>query len=100
MAKSNHIPEGAHEMRIASLIAVLVLASAPVYAQWTKVPPANIPRTPDGNPDLSAPAPRLPNAQPDLSGIWKPDNSYGGKPANFAANLQVDDIPYQPSAKA
>jgi len=87
-------------MRVAFSIAVLVLASVPVYAQWTNAPPANIPRTPDGNPDLSAPAPRLLNAQPDLSGIWKPDNSYGGKPANFAANLQVDDIPYQPWAKA
>jgi hypothetical protein len=64
------------------------------------VPPANIPRTPDGKPDLSAAPPRLPNGQPDLSGIWKPENTYDGQPANFAANLKVDDIPYQPWAKA
>jgi hypothetical protein len=85
---------------IVCFIAALLLVSAPLQAQWTKVPPANIPRTPDGMPDVSAAPPRLPNGQPDLSGIWKPENTYDGKPANFAANLQVDDIPYQGWAKA
>ena len=85
---------------IACSVTVLVLVSGPLQAQWTKVPPANIPRTPDGKPDLSAVAPRLPNGQPDLSGIWRPDNTYDGQPANFAANLKVDNIPYQPWAKA
>jgi hypothetical protein len=85
---------------IACFITVLVLVPAPLQAQWTKVAPANIPRTPDGKPDLSAAAPRLANGQPDLSGIWRPENTYGGQPANFAANLKVDNIPYQPWAKA
>ena len=85
---------------IACSITVLVLVSAPLQAQWIKAPPANIPLTPDGKPNLSAAAPRLPNGQPDLSGIWRPDNVYDGQPANFAANLKVDDIPYQPWAKA
>jgi hypothetical protein len=81
-------------------ITVLILVSAPLQAQWAKVPPANIPQTLEGKPDLSAAPPRLPDGRPDLSGLWKPANVYGGKPANFAANLQVDDIPYQPWAKA
>ncbi len=85
---------------IASSIAVLVLVCAPVEAQWAKVPPAKVPQTPDGKPDLSAPPPRWPNGKPDLTGIWRPENTYDGKPANFAANLQVDNIPYQPWAQA
>jgi hypothetical protein len=76
---------------IACSITALVAVSAPLQAQWNKVPPVKA--------DLSAPAPRLPGGKPDLSGVWKPDNTYKGKPANFAANLQVDDIPYQPWAK-
>ena len=85
---------------IASFITVLVLVCTPLQAQWAKVPLAKIPRMPDGKPDLSAPSPRLPNGQPDLSGIWRPDNVYDGRPQNFAADLKVDNIPYQPWAKA
>src|SRR5438105_4671271 len=83
-----------------STVAVLVLVCAPLQAQWVKVPPPKVPRTPDGAPNLSAPAPRLPDGKPDLSGIWRPENTYQGQPQNFAANLKVDNIPYQPWAEA
>jgi hypothetical protein len=83
-----------------SCITVLVLMCALVDAQWMKVPPADIPRTPDGKPDLSARPPRLANGQPDLSGIWRPDNTYEGRPQNFAMDLKVDNVPYQSWAQA
>ena len=83
---------------IGSIGALLLVA--PLQAQWVKVPPANIPRTADGKPNLAASAPRLPDGKPDLSGIWRPDNTYNGEPANFAADLKVDDVPFQPWAKA
>jgi hypothetical protein len=52
---------------------VLVLASVAVCgrAQWVNYPTPGIPRTPDGKPNLSAPAPRAANGTPDLSGLWQ-----------------------------
>jgi len=47
--------------------AILALTCSPAFAQWAKVPPTAIPRTPDGRPNFSAPAPRLADGKPDLS---------------------------------
>ena len=76
-----------------------VLFSATLQAQWEKMPPAKVPRTKDGKPNLSAPAPRLPDGKPDLSGIWTPDNKYQGKVQNFAMDLKVKKVPFQPWAR-
>ena len=55
----------------ASLIAsVAVALSAPLAAQWLSHSTPEIPRTPDGKPNLAAPAPRTPDGKPDLSGLW------------------------------
>jgi hypothetical protein len=76
----------------------IVLAAAPASAQWTKVPPAKIPRTADGKPDLSAPAPRSPDGTPDLTGVWSPkDNKYA---RDISADSKPEDLPFQPWAKA
>lgn len=53
----------------ASLVAA-VLFAAPLSAQWIYLPTPGVPRTPDGEPDLAAPAPRMPDGKPDFSGIW------------------------------
>src|SRR4030095_2707375 len=82
---------------IVYFLALLVVVSAPVQAQWVKVPQPNIPRTADGKPNLSAPAPRLSGGKPALSGIWEPDNKYV---RNLAADLKPEDVPFQPWAKA
>lgn len=51
--------------------AVLALAAAaPVSAQWVNYPTAGVPRTADGEPDLSAPAPRGVDGKPSLAGLW------------------------------
>jgi len=84
---------------IALSVAAVVVISAPVQAQWVKVPPPKIPRTADGKPNLSAPAPRLADGKPDLSGIW--EQGAGGKYVqNIAADLKPEDVPFQPWAKA
>ena len=77
-------------------LVMMVLVSSSAFAQWASVPPTAIPRSPDGKPNLSAPAPRLPDGKPDLSGIWNP-------PAGYIRNLARDwkeEVPFQPWAKS
>src|SRR6202171_4890299 len=81
----------------ASSVAIVFLTCAPVCAQWVNVPPTAVPRTPDGKPNLSAPAPRLPDGHADLSGIWEPNGKYV---QNLAADMKPEDVPFQPWAKA
>ena len=53
-----------------SVASVLLALAAPLGAQWFKITLPGIPRTPDGKPNLSAPATLSPaDGKPDLSGI-------------------------------
>jgi hypothetical protein len=80
----------------AALVVLIVASSAPLAAQWLTQPTAGIPRTPDGKPNLSAPAPRAPDGRPDLSGLWtKISPKYS---RNIAADLKPEEI--QPWARA
>jgi hypothetical protein len=45
-------------------------ASSLANAQWLKQPTPNIPRRPDGRPNLASPAPRAADGHVDLSGPW------------------------------
>jgi hypothetical protein len=53
--------------------AVILTAATPatLFAQWPTYPTPGVPRTPDGKPNLSAPAPKTPDGKPDLTGIWQ-----------------------------
>src|SRR5713101_4979001 len=76
--------------------AVLLSAVVPLSAQWLHYPTPGIPRTPDGKPNLSAPAPKTRDGKPDLSGVWEPaDNRH-------LPDLAVDGVvvPLQPWAAA
>ena len=60
----------------AMLALTLVCATGgTVFAQWFELPLPGTPRTPDGKPNLTAPAPRTADGKPDHSGIWKLDTS-------------------------
>ncbi len=52
------------------LFVLCAFLSAGAYAQWLNFPTPGTPRTPDGKPDLAAPAPRTADGKPDLSGVW------------------------------
>jgi hypothetical protein len=55
----------------AGVLAFLLVFASSLSAQWPPYPPADVPKTADGKPDLSAPTPRMPDGKPDLSGLWE-----------------------------
>ncbi len=87
-----------YQPRFAAPLPAALLLCGTAVAQWVNVPKGSIPRTPDGKPNLAAPAPKLPDGKPDLSGVWEPNgNKYV---RDIAADLKPGDVPFQPWAKA
>lgn len=62
-------------------LVVIVSTFIPLFGQWVNYPTPGLPLTPDGKPDLSAPAPRTADGKPDLSGIWDIEHREGCPPA-------------------
>jgi len=82
-------------MRALACLIVVSVSLSPLTAQWPNRPTVGVPRTPDGKPNLSAPAPRSADGKPDLSGVWRIHKSYL---LNAASDLKAEDI--QPWAAA
>jgi hypothetical protein len=83
------------KISIAALAMLFAMAGA-ASAQWLNIPLPGTPRTPDGKPNLVAPAPKTPDGKPDLSGIWHTeDNRYVDNIAGQGVN-----IPMLPAAAA
>jgi hypothetical protein len=57
--------------RFLPILTLVLLAAAPLSAQWLNHPTPDLPRTADGKPNLAAPAPRTADGKPDLSGLWR-----------------------------
>src|SRR4026209_3045327 len=83
-------------MKAFCLVIVLSALTAPLAAQWLNQPTPGIPRTPDGKPNLTAPAPRMPDGRPDLSALWTRLSPKYAR--NIAADLKPEEI--QPWAHA
>jgi hypothetical protein len=87
--------------RLPILLGFAMVASA----QWLHQPSKGIPRTPDGKPNLKAPAPKLSDGTPDLGGIWmrvRPSRAPGGPEFGNTVNyyMPVDAVvPFQPWAQ-
>ena len=77
-------------------MAMLFVMAGPAPAQWLKLPLPGTPRTPDGKPDLTAPAPKTLDGKPDLSGLWHADAG------RYLENLAGDgvEVPMLPWAAA
>jgi hypothetical protein len=61
------------------LLAALIFSAACATAQgqWLDLKTPGIPRTPDGKPNLTAPAPRTADGRPELTGLWRPAGTSG-----------------------
>ena len=69
---------------------LISILGGPLSAQWFNFPTPGIPRTPDGKPNLSAPAPKGADGHPDLSGVWSPNT------APLQVIAPTESIPFQP----
>ena len=83
---------------------VLAAFGTTVPAQWLNYPAPDIPRLPDGKPNLSAPAPRSPDGKPDLDGIWFVDETplgeYGERPVALRSEIKPEDVILTPEGEA
>lgn len=57
-------------MKASAVVIILSALSTHAAAQWVNHPSPGIPRTADGQPNLTAPAPRAADGKPDFSGLW------------------------------
>jgi len=102
-----------YSVTIRTAIAILMLGAlaGPAHAQWLGHPTNGIPRTRDGQPDLSAPAPRTREGKADLSGLWLPDSGPRGTKGigdtvrspyflDITADMKPEEVPFQPWAAA
>jgi hypothetical protein len=62
-------------LKLFAAVAASCAMPALLLCQWIHYPTASVPRTPDGTPNLVAPAPKTADGKPDLSGIWQTENS-------------------------
>jgi hypothetical protein len=91
------LPGAAKRLKVSVVaIAMLFAMAATARAQWLSLPLPGTPRTPDGKPNLVAPAPKTPDGKPDLSGIWHAEDN------RYVDNLAGEgvDVPMLPSAAA
>src|SRR5687767_13806428 len=85
-----------NSMRWLSVATGMMLLSTSLSAQWLGYPTVGIPRTPDGKPNLTAPAPKSNDGRIDITGLWQPAVVLVG---DISARLPPGPVPFQPWAE-
>jgi hypothetical protein len=70
----------------------LLFAATLSYGQWINEPARGVPRTPDGKPNLTAPARRM-NGKPDFTGIWQTDMAAPGEIEKIIPTIAFSAVP-------
>ena len=86
-------------LRTGVLTAVMMagVGTSIAHAQWDSFPNRNMPRTPDGKVDLTAPTRKAVDGKPDFSGFWMPSDNVRHL-LNLATDMKPEDIPLRPEA--
>jgi hypothetical protein len=77
-------------LAVLTVTTILSFAATSARAQWLTYRTPGVPRLPDGNADLSAPAPRAADGRPDLSGVWAAECAVYGRDSCFTRSLFFD----------
>jgi hypothetical protein len=75
----------------AMLRAVTLLIAATLSGQWINEPARGVPRTRDGQPNLTAPAPRT-GGKPDLTGLWQTNTAPPGEIEKIIPGLGLSSV--------
>jgi hypothetical protein len=70
----------------------LLLCAGTASAQWFEHRTPNLPRTPDGKPNLTAPRPTTPDGKPDVTGLWRlePDRRTTVVPKDGVLAIEIE----------
>jgi hypothetical protein len=86
-----------HRIAAGFFLAVLPLA---LLAQWPSYPSPNVPKLPDGKPNLEGPTPRTADGKPDLSGLWEFVDAFRGQRRQGAAGTIAGSGPGAPATQS
>src|ERR1044072_3321926 len=88
-------------LKFVGLIAAPLVIAPMLLAQWPSYAKRGVPRTANGQPDLTAAAPRTADGKPDLSGIWDNGrNTNVQRGAGRARGADINAAPAGPAAPA